>query len=96
MAQGNNPLREIGRIEDLDAEIRTAGVPLDDHLLSKVFIDPLPAKYEVKASNCASRDSIDRDDIIKAVRDRHHRRSRTPPPTFKKEDERVQRWPCRP
>ena len=39
------------------------------------FIDALPAEYEVEARNLAPRDSIGRDDIIKAVRERHHRLS---------------------
>ena len=55
--------------------MRTAGLTLDDHLLYNIFIDALPAEYEVEARNLASRDSIDRDDIIKAVRERHHRLS---------------------
>ena len=48
---------------------------LDDHMLYTIFIDALPAEYEVEARNLASRDSIGRDDIIKAVRERHHRLS---------------------
>ena len=75
IAPGSNPLEEMGRIEDLAAEMRTAGLTLDDHMLYTIFIDALPAEYEVEARNLASRDSIGRDDIIKAVRERHHRLS---------------------
>ena len=63
------------RIEDLAAEMRIAGLTLDDHMLYTIFIDALPAEYEVKARNLTRRDGIGRDDIIKAVRERHHRRS---------------------
>ena len=35
----------------------------------------LPAENEVEARNLASRDSIGRDDIIKAIREGHHRLS---------------------
>ena len=74
IAPGSNPLEEMGRIEDLAGEMRTAGLALDDHMLYyTIFIDALPAEYEVEARNLASRDSIGRDDIIKAVRERHHR-----------------------
>ena len=73
IAPGSNPLEEMGRIEDLAGEMRTAGLALDDHMLYyTIFIDALPAEYEVEARNLASRDSIGRDDIIKAVRERHH------------------------
>ena len=65
----------MGRIEDLAAEMRTAGLTVDDHMLCTIFIDAFPAEYEVEARNLTSRDSIGRDDIIKAVRERHHRRS---------------------
>ena len=65
----------MGRIEDLAAEMRTAGMTLDDHMLYTISIDALPAEYEVEARNLASRDSIGRDDIIKAVRELHHRLS---------------------
>ena len=75
IAPGSNPLEEMGRIEDLAAEMRTAGMTLDDHMLYTIFIDALPAEYEVEARNLASRDSIGRDDIIKAVRERHYRLS---------------------
>ena len=75
IAPGSNPLEEMGRIEDLAAEMRTAGLTLDVHMLYTIFIDALPAEYEVEARNLASRDSIGRDYIIKAVRERHHRLS---------------------
>ena len=68
IAPGSNPLEEMGRIEDLSAEMRTAGLTLDDHMLYTIFIDALPAEYEVEARNLASRDSIGRGDIIKVVR----------------------------
>ena len=75
IAPGTNPLDVMGRIEDLAVEMRTAGMSLDDHMLYAIFIDALPAEYEVEARNLASRDSIGRDYIIKAVRERHHRLS---------------------
>ena len=55
--------------------MRTAGLTLDDHMLYTIFIDALPAEYEVEVGNLASRDSIGRDDVIKAVGERHHRLS---------------------
>ena len=58
IAPGSNPLEEMGRIEDLAAEMSTAGLTLDDHMLYTIFIDALPAEYEVEARNLASRDSI--------------------------------------
>ena len=67
IAPGCNPLEEIGRIEDLAAEMRTLGLTLDAHMLYTIFIDALPAEYEVETRNLASRDSIGRDDIMKAV-----------------------------
>ena len=75
IAPRSNPLEEMGRIGDRSAEIRTAGFTLDDHMLYTIFIDAFPAEYEVEARNLASRDGIGRDDIIKAVRERHHRLS---------------------
>ena len=62
----------MGRIEDLAAEMRAAGLTLDDHTLYTIFIDALIAEYEVEAKNLAPRDSIGRNDIIKVVRERHH------------------------
>ena len=38
IAPGSNPIEEMGRIEDLAAEIRTAGLTLDDHMLYTIFI----------------------------------------------------------
>ena len=61
----------MSSIEDLAAEVRTAGLTRDDHMLYTIFIAALPAKYEVEAKNLASRASIGRHDIIKAVRERH-------------------------
>ena len=72
IAPGSNSLEQMGRIEDLAAETRTAGMTLHDHMLYKIFMYALPAEYEVEARDLASRDSIGRDDIIKAVRGRHH------------------------
>ena len=73
MAPGSDPLKEMDRIEGLAAEMHTAGVTLDHHMLYTIFIDTLPAEYEAEAKNLASRDSIGRHDIIKAARERHHR-----------------------
>lgn len=64
----------MGRIEDVAAEMRTAGLTLGDHMVYTICIDALPAECEVEARNLAYRDSIGRDDIIKTVRERHHRR----------------------
>ena len=75
IAPGSNPLEEMVRIEDLAAEMRTAGLTLDDYMLYTIFIDALPAEYEVEARNLVSSDSIGRDDTIKTVRQRHHRLS---------------------
>ena len=61
----------MGGIEDIAAEMRTAGFPLDDHILYTIFIHTLPAEYEVEARSLGSGDSIGRDDIITAVRERH-------------------------
>ena len=44
IAPGSNPLEEMGRIEDLAAEMRTAGMTVDDHMLYTIFIDALPAE----------------------------------------------------
>ena len=63
----------MGRIEDLAAEMRRAGLTLNDHMLSTIFIDALPAEYEVETKNLTSRDGIGRDDITKTVRQWHHR-----------------------
>ena len=80
IAPGSNPLDKMSRIQDLGAEMCTAGLTLTDRMLYTIFINALPAEYEVEARNLESRDSIGRDDIIKAVRERrwqprpsHHR-----------------------
>ena len=44
-------------------------------MLYTIFINALPAEYEVEARNLASSDTIGRDDITKSVRERHHRLS---------------------
>ena len=70
IAPGSNPLdRGDGRIEDLAADMRTAGMAVDDHVLYTIFMKALPAGYEVGNRNLASRDNIGRDNIIKVVRD---------------------------
>ena len=43
-AIGSNPFKEMGRIECLAAEMRTAGLSLDDHMLYTIFIDTVTAK----------------------------------------------------
>ena len=48
---------------------------LDGYMLYTIFIDALLAGYEVEARNLASSDSSGRDDILEAVRERHHRLS---------------------
>ena len=62
----------MGWIEDLAAEMRTAGLTLDDHMLYTIFIDALPAEYEVEVKNLASRDKIGSDGIIKTAYERNH------------------------
>ena len=37
MAPGNNPLEDMGRIEDLATEMRTAGLALDNHMLYTIY-----------------------------------------------------------
>ena len=54
-------------VDDLATEMRSAGMSFDDHMLYIIFIDAMPLEYEVETRNLASRDSIDRDDIVKAV-----------------------------
>ncbi|CAN0558775.1 unnamed protein product, partial [Laminaria digitata] len=39
IATGSNPQAEMGRIEDLAAEMRTAGMILDDNMLYTIFLD---------------------------------------------------------
>ena len=70
----SNPLEEMGRIEHLAAEKYTAGMAFDNDMLYAISNDALPAEYEVEARNLAPRDSIGRE-IIRVVRDRHHRLS---------------------
>ena len=72
MVPGRNRLEEIGWIEDHVAEMRSTGNTLDDRILYTLFIDALPAEYEVEATHFESRDSIGRDGINKAVQERHH------------------------
>ena len=64
IAPGSNALEEMGIIEYSSAEMRAAGLTLDDHMLYTIFIDVLPAEYEVEARNLASRERIGHDDII--------------------------------
>ena len=73
IAPGRNLYEEMGRIEHLAAEMRTAGMTLHDHMLYTISIDALPAEHEVEARSVASRDSIDRDNINEVVQERHHR-----------------------
>ncbi|CAN0524176.1 unnamed protein product, partial [Laminaria digitata] len=75
IATGSNPQAEMGRIEDLAAEMRTAGMILDDNMLYTIFLDALPSEYDIEVRNLASRDSVSREEIMKAVRERHHRLS---------------------
>ena len=63
----------MGRTQYVAAEMRTAGPTVDDHMLYTIFIDALSAECEVEARNLVSRDSIDYNDIITAVREWHHR-----------------------
>ena len=67
IAQGNNPPQVLDKIEDLATKMRSAGMSFDDHMLYSIFIDALLLEYEVEPRNLASRDSIDHDDIVKAV-----------------------------
>ncbi|CAN0489075.1 unnamed protein product, partial [Laminaria digitata] len=75
ISTGSNPQAEMGRIEDLASEMRTAGMILDDNMLYTIFLDALPSEYDIEVRNLASRDSVSREEIIKAVRERHHRLS---------------------
>ncbi|CAM9977731.1 unnamed protein product, partial [Laminaria digitata] len=47
MATGSNPQAEMGRIEDLAAEMRTAGMILDDNMLYTIFLDALPSESTI-------------------------------------------------
>ena len=40
----------MGRIEDLATGMGTARMSVDDHVLYTIFIDALPAEYEVKGT----------------------------------------------
>ena len=62
----------MGRVDDLAAEMRTAGLTLDDHMLYTTFVDALSAEYEVEARSLGSRNSVGRDGMINAVRELHH------------------------
>ena len=73
IAPESNPLEEMGSIEDLAAEMCTVSLALDSHRMYIIVIDAPPAEYEVEAWNLASCDTIGREEIIKAVRERHHR-----------------------
>ena len=53
----------------------TAGLTVDDHTMYTTLYDALSAEYEADARNLASRDSVGRDGIMKAVRERHHQLS---------------------
>ena len=64
----------MGKIEDLAAEILTAGLPLN-RMLYAIFVDALPVEYEVGARNLACSDNIDLEEIINAVRERHRQLS---------------------
>ncbi|CAN0554864.1 unnamed protein product, partial [Laminaria digitata] len=48
----------MGRIEDLAAEMRTAGMILNDNMLYTFFLDALPRECDVEVRNLASRDSV--------------------------------------
>ena len=43
------------------------------YMLYTIIIDALPAEYEVEARVLVSRGSTGREEIIKALRERHHR-----------------------
>ena len=45
VAPGSNLPEEMGGIEDLAAEIRTAGLSVDDRMLYIIFVDALPAEF---------------------------------------------------
>ncbi|CAN0546351.1 unnamed protein product, partial [Laminaria digitata] len=70
IATGSNLQAEMGRIESLAAEMRTTGMILDSNMLYTIFLDALPSEYDIEVRNLASRDSVSREKIIKAVRER--------------------------
>ena len=53
----------------------TAGLTVGDHTMYTTLYDALSAEYEADARNLASRDSVGRDGIMKAVRELHHQLS---------------------
>ncbi|CAN0161081.1 unnamed protein product, partial [Laminaria digitata] len=65
IATSSNPQAEMGRIEDLAAEMRTAGMIIDDNMLYTIFLDALPSEYDIEVRNLTSRDSVSREEIIK-------------------------------
>ncbi|CAN0535643.1 unnamed protein product, partial [Laminaria digitata] len=50
-ATGSKPQAEMGRIEDFAAEMRTAGMILDDNMLYTIFLDALPSEYDIEVRN---------------------------------------------
>ncbi|CAN0586406.1 unnamed protein product, partial [Laminaria digitata] len=70
IAMGSNLQAEMGRIEDLAAEMRTASMILDGNMLYTIFLDALLSEYDIEVRNLASRDSVSREEIVKAVRER--------------------------
>lgn len=76
IAPGSSLLPEIGGTDDVAAEIRTAGLTLNDHNMYTVFSGgALPATYGVEARNLAYRDNSGREEIIKTIREQHDRLS---------------------
>lgn len=45
---------------------------LDNHTLSTILINALPAKHEAEARNLAPHRNIGRDEIVKVKRERYH------------------------
>lgn len=68
----SNPLQEMGRTGDLAANMRTAGLALDD-IMYTIVSDALHAEYKVEARTPASHDDIGREEVLKGIRERHHR-----------------------
>ena len=62
----------MGRIEDLAAEMHAAELTLDDHMLN-LFYGCSACRIRGGARNLACRNSIGRDDMIEAVRERQRR-----------------------
>ena len=67
IAQRNNPLHDVDRVEDLATEMSSAGMSFHDHMRYTIFIDALSLEHEMEPRNLASRDSIGRDDIVKVL-----------------------------